>query len=135
MFNSTMYRGRRTEEGAHVWRERDSLKSPLPLRLDLWSHSPAGFEWGYHGSGPAQLALAILADALGDDVTAVGFHQRFKRMVVAKFDHEGWCFSAEHALTWIRSVGNPAADPPEVANVDNEGIDLSKEGSDNDPPT
>ena len=35
---------------------------PLNPRLDLWNHSPTGFEWGYGGSGPAQLALAILAD-------------------------------------------------------------------------
>jgi hypothetical protein len=34
---------------------------PLELRLDLFNHSPTGFEWGYGGSGPAQLALAILA--------------------------------------------------------------------------
>ncbi len=34
---------------------------PLPLRLDLYNHSPTGFEWAYNGSGPAQLALAILA--------------------------------------------------------------------------
>jgi len=31
---------------------------PLNPRLDLWNHSPSGFERGYHGSGPAQLALA-----------------------------------------------------------------------------
>ena len=30
----------------------------LNPRLDLWNHSPTGFEWGYSGSGPAQLALA-----------------------------------------------------------------------------
>jgi Family of unknown function (DUF6166) len=30
----------------------------LNPRLDLWNHSPTGFEWGYGGSGPAQLALA-----------------------------------------------------------------------------
>src|SRR5207302_1533158 len=28
------------------------------------SHSPDGFEWGYGGSGPADLALAILIDHL-----------------------------------------------------------------------
>lgn len=32
----------------------------LNPRLDLFNHSPTGFEWGYGGSGPAQLALAIL---------------------------------------------------------------------------
>lgn len=26
----------------------------------VYNHSPDGFNWGYHGSGPAQLALAIL---------------------------------------------------------------------------
>ena len=34
----------------------------LRLRLDLFNHSPTGFEWGYGGSGLAQLALAILAE-------------------------------------------------------------------------
>ena len=28
-------------------------------------HSPDGFEWGYGGSGPADLALSIVADHLG----------------------------------------------------------------------
>jgi len=35
---------------------------PLNPRNDLMNHSPDGFEYGYGGSGPAQLALAILAD-------------------------------------------------------------------------
>ena len=35
---------------------------PLSPRNDLFNHSPSGFEWGYPGSGPAQLALALLAD-------------------------------------------------------------------------
>jgi hypothetical protein len=38
---------------------------PLPIRLDLRNHSPTGFEWGYRGSGAAQLSLAILADYIG----------------------------------------------------------------------
>ena len=33
---------------------------PLPLRLEVRNHSPTGFEWGYAGSGPSQLALAML---------------------------------------------------------------------------
>lgn len=32
----------------------------LPLYLEEVNHSPTGFEWGYRGSGPAQLAYAIL---------------------------------------------------------------------------
>lgn len=34
-------------------------------------HSPSGFEWGYGGSGPSDLALSILADYLGEDPEAV----------------------------------------------------------------
>jgi hypothetical protein len=56
---------------------------PLPLRLDLWNHSQTGFEFGYGGSGPAQLALAILADCCGDEI-AVTYHQAFKWAVIAR---------------------------------------------------
>ncbi len=35
--------------------------APLP---DVKRHSPDGFEWGYSGSGPADLALSILCDFL-----------------------------------------------------------------------
>jgi hypothetical protein len=61
----------------------DRKSEPLPLRLDLFNHSPTGFSWGYGGSGRAQLALALLADALGDDGLAVRLHQAFKFRVVA----------------------------------------------------
>ena len=47
-------------------------------RFGLAKHSPDGFEFGYGGSGPAQLALGILADFLDDDERAVWLHQKFK---------------------------------------------------------
>ena len=57
---------------------------PLPLRLDLFNHSPTGFAWGYHGSGPTQLALAIFAHEFGDDPDAHPAHyQVFKSAVIA----------------------------------------------------
>ena len=67
---------------------------PLNLRLDLWNHSPTGFEWGYGGSGPAQLALALLADCLGNDERAVQLHQEFKRQVVANLEGHGWIMTS-----------------------------------------
>jgi uncharacterized protein DUF6166 len=51
---------------------------PLNPRFDLARHSPTGFAWGYHGSGPAQLALALCADTLRDDRRALGLYQRLK---------------------------------------------------------
>ncbi|GAF79707.1 unnamed protein product, partial [marine sediment metagenome] len=55
----------RTPQGLCVLRP-DSTE--LPPRLDLRNHSPMGFECGYLGSGPAQLALALLADVFDDQV-------------------------------------------------------------------
>ena len=63
---------------------------PLDPRLDLANHSPSGFEWGYPGSGPAQLALALLAEHLGDDSEALARHQAFKCQVVTALPHDGW---------------------------------------------
>ena len=43
------------------------------------NHSPDGFNWGYGGSGPAQLALAIMLKLTGK---AIGY-QEFKWKVIA----------------------------------------------------
>ena len=64
----------------------------LPWRLDLRDHSPTGLEWGFFGSGPAQLSLAILADCMGDEA-ALEFYQRFKQKVIGHLPYEGWVLS------------------------------------------
>jgi len=80
-----VYSGRRdVNRICHVLVIDDGGSRALDPRLDLDNHSPTGFEWGYGGSGPAQLALAILADALRDDITAVRLHQKFKWRVISK---------------------------------------------------
>ena len=48
----------------------------------LRNHSPDGFNWGYGGSGPAQLALAILLASVGRRAALLNY-QRFKFEVVA----------------------------------------------------
>ena len=62
------YIGRRREDGTvSVYvNVPDGTMYPLDLErsLRVASHSPSGFEWGYAGSGPHQLALAILLDVL-----------------------------------------------------------------------
>lgn len=50
----------------------------------LMNHSPDGFNWGYGGSGPAQLALAILLAAGLTSRKALTHYQRFKWEVVAR---------------------------------------------------
>lgn len=49
----------------------------------VWNHSPDGFNWGYGGSGPAQLALAIVLKITRDKSVATMIHQTFKWSVVA----------------------------------------------------
>lgn len=58
-----------------VWVDGRSVK--LKPSLKVWNHSPSGFEAGYAGSGPAQLALAILM-MFTDNATASRLHQFFK---------------------------------------------------------
>ncbi len=86
-----LYAGRR--EGYAVSVTVDGRR--LNPRFDLWNHSPTGFEWGYGGSGPAQLALAILADHCQDGERALNFYQRFKWAVVARFPHRSWRLTSE----------------------------------------
>lgn len=110
-------------------------RAPLPRRLDLWNHSPSGFEYGYHGSGPAQLALALLADALGDDEQAVALHQEFKRRVVANWKRE-----ANHTITaeTVRSIAaDIRAEHPELLPdpfVEPDADPFAAEPSDDPPP-
>jgi hypothetical protein len=85
--------------------DEDGTSRRLPLRLDLDNHSPTGFEWGYGGSGPAQLALALLADALGDDQRALRLHQRFKFAFVTKLDGDSWTMRAAVVREWAAAIG------------------------------
>jgi hypothetical protein len=45
---------------------------------------------GYGGSGPAQLALALAADVLGNDGAAQRVYQRLKSRLVAGLPKDGW---------------------------------------------
>lgn len=68
------------------WKTREVKIDGQPLdptpSHHIWNHSPDGFMWGYQGSGPAQLALAVLYEVTGDEKQAVALHQTFKREVI-----------------------------------------------------
>ncbi|MBA7611018.1 hypothetical protein ES703_18234 [subsurface metagenome] len=67
-------------ETERVWLDGKRLYPGKSQRV--WNHSPDGFNWGYEGSGPAQLALAVLLELVPQD-RAVELHQEFKRDVIA----------------------------------------------------
>jgi Family of unknown function (DUF6166) len=83
--------------------DEDTPDKPERLnpRLDLWAHSPSGFEWGYLGSGPAQLALALAADAIGDADRAVQVHQLLKGPMQRGWGRDCWSITRTRLLEMI----------------------------------
>ena len=63
-------------------------------------HSPTGIEWGYGGSGPADLALSVLL-ALADERAAGALYQRFKHEVVARIPEAGGVLRAVDVRAWV----------------------------------
>ena len=80
-------------------------------------HSPTGFEWGYAGSGPADLALNIVESAL----LSLGYkgprmnvwrgqcfdlsfhlHQAFKFQFIATANRDGAVIPWEPVLSWVK---------------------------------
>jgi Family of unknown function (DUF6166) len=109
------YRGLRRVDGTTRLTGGGKLRGGRPVvtvdgralepRRDLYNHSPDGFEWGYLGSGPAQLALAILAAELEDDDRALRLHQYYKERVIARLDpDEPWTLSSEQVRTVVADL-------------------------------
>jgi len=125
------YEGRRTEFGCVVTVDGQ----PLDPRLDLVSHCPQGFEWGYaRGTGSAQLALAIVVDHCHHVVadlyrhpgggmsvdglpltrraalqavedTAVKGHLMFKAMVTSRLPLDHWIMTAADVSKVLCRIG------------------------------
>lgn len=76
----------------------------LEKSLQVVAHSPDGFQWGYSGSGPAQLAAAILNETTDDPELAREYYRFFKADHVA---HWGNNFEINEfqVRDWLRSVG------------------------------
>jgi len=81
------------EKGVEAWRHDGLRLSDPPVRVKhIVYHSPDGFECGYGGSGPADLALSILADFTDETErnprrdrpgVAMRNHQEFKWRFIA----------------------------------------------------
>ena len=82
---------RRDDDGTHVNIDQKIIR-----------HSPTGFEWGYAGSGPADLALNILAEFIGRDrAEANGLYELFKTEFILPMPHEGGIITAIAIERWI----------------------------------
>ena len=104
LYPETEYFGRNGHEVfKRVW--PDGVTSALlpNASLKLANHSPTGFSWGFSGSGPAQLALALLLDATSIPETALAYYQEFKSAIVAGWDFNGsWVIFRSDIINWLR---------------------------------
>jgi len=112
------YRGYRLEKDNYaspniVEFSRDDGKTwkSLDWGLQWVNHSPTGLNWGYHGSGCAQLAFAILfhfmkcdlglsSNRANEVIQEAGMYQNFKSDFVAKWK-DAWEISEKEIKDWI----------------------------------
>jgi hypothetical protein len=64
-------------------------------------HSPTGVEWGYSGSGPADLARSILL-ALMPNAAVDRLYQAFKAEFVARVPYAGGLIRAAEVRAWVQ---------------------------------
>lgn len=103
------YHGEKHRPGtAKVTVANDQILAGLESRLrHIVRHSPDGFEWGYAGSGPADLALSILTDLCGPNV-AEFFYQRFKAEILAGIQTDEFTITEQQIREWIQNLtGTP----------------------------
>ncbi len=102
------YVGIRVEDGLAVSILKGRVVTPL---FHIEYHSPDGFEWGYAGSGPADTALAILADYFGEDPVqalqpsskAFLLHQHFKDHFLVRVPKNSFVIKTQEILDWVES--------------------------------
>ncbi len=138
MYEGVQYEGTRVErDGRLVVKVFEAGRSSpnaargkkLPPRFDLRKHSPTGYECGYDGSGPAQLALALVVDHLDRNVlraqaaavtleidhdlraadlserVAELVYQDYKREVVARLPRDGaWILTEEEIARAVDGI-------------------------------
>ncbi|MHC4336323.1 MAG: DUF6166 domain-containing protein, partial [Planctomycetota bacterium] len=103
------------EDGIILERDEHGVATNVPHLVT--HHSPTGFEWGYGGSGPADLALNIvevLLHRLGYEGErtecfqgtcfrqAFKMHQEFKWECIAGVPREGAVLDYEKVRAWVQ---------------------------------
>lgn len=67
---------------------------------NVYNHSPDGFSWGYGGSGPAQLSLAILLKFTVLE-EALRLYQLFKWDIIAVLPQSDFELDTKIVKQWI----------------------------------
>ena len=95
------FTGKRGRHGTVVNEVKCINDEMVQLQLRHYErHSPDGFEWGYGGSGPADLARSLLLAVFPNfEGTVEHLYQRFKFDVVAGFRSE-WIIKEQTIKDW-----------------------------------
>jgi len=97
--SNRIYHGDRTIDGSVITVDG----APLDAQLTLRTFTDRGFEWGYEGDGPRQVALAILAEHLADGEQAQSLCEDFMLYVVANFGNE-WQMSSSDIDIALKNI-------------------------------
>lgn len=108
---SAYFTGARTPRDAQVHVVENERARPLPHHV---RHSPTGFEWGYHGSGPAELARCLLLESLNlvsdvarkhelEEAVEDRYHE-FKVAFVGRIAGSHWRIDVDAVLAWLEDV-------------------------------
>ena len=97
-----VYRGRRLKPEQGTGSNVEVTVNGKPLKHHVY-HSPTGFNFGYGGSGPADLARSILWDFIGAEPT-LGLYQDFKFRFVSGWK-DTWEITSEEIQNWLDKRG------------------------------
>jgi len=96
---SKTFEGERTIDGLRVVVNGQ----PLAERTEIRKYTDYGFEWSYEGESPRQLALAILAEFIGDAEEAARLSESFMKSVIANLDND-WVLTAEEISSALKEI-------------------------------
>jgi hypothetical protein len=107
-----IYQGFRKGYGVLVYVDNQELDITRSLTI---RHHADSFEWGYRGSGPTQLALALMLD-LFDEKTALDWYLFFRNDIINELQHDNWVLLDTQIKDWL---DNKLKKPDKDENLDN----------------
>ncbi|MXV73208.1 hypothetical protein F4Z99_02885 [Candidatus Poribacteria bacterium] len=116
-------RGRKSIVGCIVELTEEGYTTQLSLEksLQVVDHAPDGFQWGYNGSGPAQLSAAILYEVTSNEDLARQYYQIFKHDQVAQWG-ETFEINEHQVLAWLSTVGALQVNVVDTAKIEFEAF-------------
>lgn len=97
ILNKHVFKGHKTLLGSRYVTYGEVELDP---RLNIFNHSRDGFDWGYMGSAPLQLAFAILCE-IADVDFAKQYKTEFSKDVVSQLKGRDWILESVDVLEWI----------------------------------